>query len=255
MKHEIDDLIAVYISWLKDNTQTKEVGSQWVEITTPYLDRHNDFLQIYVKKDANNYLLTDDGYIINDLIASGCPIESQKRQELLMMTARGFGVSVNETNLSVKASANDFSLKKHSLIQAMMAINDLFFTVSPIVTSLFFEDVEKWLKQSEIRFSSKVQFSGKSGYSHLFDFIIPESKTQPERIIQTLNNPKKDSAENLVFKWIDTREFRHPNTKLYALLNNSEVAIQPNVLEALRMYDTTPIIWTERDKYLQELAA
>ena len=33
--------------WLKDKTTLREVDGEWVEITTPYLDRHNDALQIY----------------------------------------------------------------------------------------------------------------------------------------------------------------------------------------------------------------
>ena len=255
MKEEIDSLVNNYIAWLHDKTQTKQINEKWVEITTPYLDRHNDFLQIYAKKDDDTYLLTDDGYILNDLSASGCSLDSQKRKDLLMMTARGFGISVDGSQLFVRASSSDFSIKKHSLLQAMLAINDIFFTASPLVASLFFEDVEKWLKHSDARFSSKVLFSGKSGYNHMFDFLIPESKTYPERIIQTLSNPKKDTAENLVFKWIDTRESRQPNTKLYALLNDTETSVQSNVIEALRKYETIPILWTKRHNFIAELVA
>ena len=46
------------------------------------------------------------------------------------------------------ASENNFSLRKHSLIQAMLAVNDLFYLASPIITSLFREDVEAWLNSS-----------------------------------------------------------------------------------------------------------
>ncbi len=255
MKDEIDSLVNAYISWLRDKTQTKQINDRWVEITTPYLDRHNDYLQIYAKKDGDSFQLTDDGYILNDLSASGCPVDSQKRKDLLMMTARGFGITVDGSQLIVTSSVADFSIKKHSLLQAMLSINDLFFTASPLVASLFFEDVEKWLRHSEARFTSKVQFSGKSGYNHMFDFLIPESKTYPERIIQTLSNPKKDSAENLVFKWIDTRESRQPNTKLYALLNDTDTNVHNSVIEALRKYDTIPILWTKRNDFLEELVA
>ena len=71
IKSETSKLIDDYLFWLKDKTALREVGEKWVEITTPHLDRHNDCLQIYVKKDDKGYLLTDDGYIISDLKMSG----------------------------------------------------------------------------------------------------------------------------------------------------------------------------------------
>ena len=85
-KKEIDALIDNYFKWLKDNTSTRLINDTWSEITTPYLDRHNDCLQIYAKKENNTIVLTDDGYIINDLISSGCALDSQRRKEILNTT-------------------------------------------------------------------------------------------------------------------------------------------------------------------------
>ena len=55
----------------------------WVEITTLYLDRHNDYLQIYAKRQNGGYILTDDGYVLEDLQQLGCKLENSKRQALL----------------------------------------------------------------------------------------------------------------------------------------------------------------------------
>ena len=43
---EIEKLLNDYRAWLKDRTTLREINGTWVEITTPYLDRHNDALQI-----------------------------------------------------------------------------------------------------------------------------------------------------------------------------------------------------------------
>ena len=102
-------------------------SSSWVEITTPYLDRHNDYLQIYVKKTNGGFLLTDDGYIIDDLKQSGCKLDSYKRQELLQMTLNGFGVKKDGNELQVHTSAESFASCKHNLLQAMLAVNDMFY--------------------------------------------------------------------------------------------------------------------------------
>jgi len=75
IKDEIETLLDNYYRWLKDQTIVKAIGSEWVEITTPHLDRHNDCLQIYVRKEGSHFVLTDDSYIINDLLASDCSLE------------------------------------------------------------------------------------------------------------------------------------------------------------------------------------
>ena len=255
MIEEIRQLIEEYTRWLKDKTVLREVNNKWVKITTPHLDRHNDCLQLYTRKEANGYLLTDDGYIINDLLNTGCALDTPKRQELLKLTLAGFGVQLDGEEMLIKATPDNFSLKKHNIIQAMLAVNDLFYLASPMVTSLFFEDVTAWLDLAEIRYSPKIKFTGKTGYDHMFDFVIPKSKVKPERIIQTLNSPKKDSAEALVFKWLDTKETRPEQSILYAFLNNANVVVSQAVIDALRNYEAEPVLWTERESVREQLAA
>ena len=126
MIKDIQNLIDDYHVWVKDKTVLNQID-QWIEITTPYLDRHNDYLQIYVKKTNGRFLLTDDGYIIDDLKQSGYKLDSQKNQELLQMTLNGFGVKKNGNELQVHASAESFALRKHNLVQAMLAVNDMFY--------------------------------------------------------------------------------------------------------------------------------
>ena len=123
---QIESLVKQYSDWLKDKTILRSIDDQWVQITTPFLDRHNDCLQIYAKREREGFLLTDDGYIINDLINSGCDLKSHKRPELLKITLNGFGVHLEGDQLIIYSSSDDFSLKKHNLIQAMLAVNDLF---------------------------------------------------------------------------------------------------------------------------------
>jgi hypothetical protein len=43
------------------------------------------------------------------------------------MTLSGFGVKLRDEALEVQSTADTFPLKKHSLVQAMLAVNDLFY--------------------------------------------------------------------------------------------------------------------------------
>jgi hypothetical protein len=254
MMHEIQRLMDAYHAWLKDKSALRQID-QWVEITTPYLDRHNDYVQIYAKRSNGGFLLTDDSYTIDDLEQSGCKLESRKRQDLLRMTLNGFGVQLDGKALQVHASADNFALRKHNLVQAMLAVNDMFYLAVPLVASLFYEDVVAWLDVHDIRYTPKVKFTGKTGYDHLFDFVIPKSRRQPERIIQTINRPNRDTAQAVVLSWIDTKEIRSADSRAYALLNDAEQVVSPNVLDALKSYDVQPVPWSQRESVREELAA
>jgi hypothetical protein len=149
---EIEKLLNEYRAWLRDKTTLRELNGEWVEITTPYIDRHNDALQIYVRAEDGGFILTDDRYTVHDLEASGCNLHTDKRQDLLKMTLNGFGVKLQDEALEVHATVENFPFRKHSLIQAMLAVNDLFYLAKPVVESLFFEDVIAWLEANEIRY-------------------------------------------------------------------------------------------------------
>lgn len=254
MIQDIQRLLDTYYAWLKDRTALRQIAD-WVEITTPYLDRHNDYFQIYAKRANGVYLLTDDGYTIDDLENSGCKLQSPKRQELLKMTLNGFGVQLQGNRLEVHASPENFALRKHNLVQAMLAVNDMFYLAVPMVASLFYEDVVAWLDLHDIRYTPKVKFTGKTGYDHLFDFVIPKSKRQSERIVQTINRPNRDTAQAVVLAWVDTKEVRASDSQAFALLNDSEQPVSSAVIDALRNYDVRPVPWSQRETVREELAA
>ncbi len=146
-------------------------------------------------------------------------------------------------------------MRKHNLIQAMLAVNDLFYLAKPVVESLFFEDVIAWLEANEIRYTPKVKFTGISGFDHLFDFVIPKSRRQPERIVQAINRPTRDNAEAFIYAWSDTREVRPPESKAYAVLNDVEQQISGGVIDAFRNYQIHAVPWSSRGQVATELAA
>jgi hypothetical protein len=95
-----------------------------VEITTPSLDRHNDLIQIYAKRENGHCILSDDGYTLQDLARSGCNLDTPKRQELLRMTLNGFGVQRRDDVLEVIATEENFPLKKHRIPPALISLRD-----------------------------------------------------------------------------------------------------------------------------------
>lgn len=254
MIDEIQRLSDTYQKWLSEKTALREVD-EWVEITTPFLDRHNDHMQMYAKSFDGGFILTDDGYTIDDLEMSGCKLNTPKRRDLLQMTLNGFGVSLNKTELQVTATSQNFARQKHKLLQAMLAVDDLFYLARSFTTSLFYEDVVDWLELSEIRYVDNVKFTGKTGYDHHYDFVIPHSITEPDRVLLSISDPNRSNASKTVFAWEDTRNARSREARAYAILNDSVSSVTSDVLDAFRNYDVRPVPWSARDSVREELAA
>ena len=254
---DIATLVDRYQAWLKDRTALKQVNG-WTEITTPFLDRHNDYVQIYAKREDGGLVLSDDGHTLNDLLASGCALDSPRRQAILQTTLNGFGVKLDHSALVVRATADNFPLRKHNLIQAMLAVNDMFWLASPITRGLFLEDVAAWLDLNDVRYLPRVKLSGASGFDHIFDFAIPKSRRSLERLLRAIGNPTRERAESFAFAWVDTAEARKQRDLepvAYAILNDEERPIPPTVNEALEAYGIRPVPWSAREDARDALLA
>lgn len=251
---EMPDMIEAYWAWLKSNTTLQRAGD-WAEITTPYLDRSNDHLQIYVKPEGAGLILTDLGNTIQELRMSGCDIATPRRQELLAVTLNGFGVEIEGDDLVVRGDRGSFPVNKHRLLQAMLEVDDLFFTSRSTVASLFFEDVDTWLRDSKIRYLRHYRLKGLSKLDHHFDFVVPASSDSPMRVIQAVNNPSKESVKRIAFSWIDTENYREPGAKAYAILNDDDRVVGDEIIEGLRNYDINPVLWSAKGQVARELAA
>ena len=248
-------LIKSYTDWLASKTSFADMEGIY-EITTPFLDRHNDKLQIYLSENDGLFRLTDDGYIIADLISSGCAINTDSRKRYLEMILQGFGIHTNQdSELYVHTTASDFPKKKHKLIQAILAVNDMFALSKHRVANLFIEDVGKYLDENDIRYSPAVDFVGKTGLSHKFDYVIPKSSKQPERLIRAINKPSRDSATTLLFAWTDTKDVRPANAKAFAIINDEDSDSVGTFINYLTPYGVTPIRWSERERFTNELSA
>jgi hypothetical protein len=255
MKTEYVQLVDSYHDWLRSRTQLNDIDGV-CEITTPFMDRHNDRIQIYVEPlKSGGFQLHDDGYTVADLRMAGCALTTNHRKQMLDVILKGYGVGEANDVLTVEATRDSFPQRKHALLQAILTVNDMFMTSKHQVARFFLEDVVHFLEEHSIRFISDVTFQGKSGFNHRFDFAIPRSRQTPERILRAINNPNKDSATNLLFAWTDTREIRPRDSQVYAILNDVERALNADVLNAFHHYDVRTILWSEREAYANVLAA
>ena len=224
---------------------TFEKVGEYYEITTPYLDSANDYLQIYVRQDGDELYFTDDSATINNLKMSGFQLTAARKKHLQRILNQ-YGVKLNGDELIAKAPANSFAQKKHLFIQAMLRIDDMFMISKSKVASFFLDDIQEFFDEKEIYYSDNVQFTGISGFAHNYDFLLQRSRTKPERLCQAVNNPNKSSMGNILFAWNDTKPARKNGSQLIVILNDQN-NIAKGVEDAFLNYDAKVIKWSERD--------
>ena len=242
---DIQALIDDYAAWLKSEITFEKIG-EYYEITTPYLDNANDYLQIYVRQDGNDIYFTDDSATIQGLKMGGFRF-TKNRKEALQRILNQYGVKQKGDELTATASIKGFAQKKHLFIQAMLRIDDMFEISKSKVAPLFLDDIQAFFEEKEIYYSDNVQFTGVSGFSHSYDFLLQRAKTKPERLCQAINNPNRSNMGNVLFAWNDTKPSRKKDSELIVILNDQK-SIARGIEDAFINYDAKVILWSERNK-------
>lgn len=240
----IESLLNNYIDWLKDNISFEKYG-QYYEITAPFLDASNDYLQLYVKMDGNDIYFTDDGATISGLELNGMSM-TPKRKKQLKLIASQFGVNIQNNELVMKCSPLKFPERKHMFVQAMLRIGDMYLTSQSKTASFFLDDVINFFNEKEIYCTENVSFSGKTGYNHVYDFLFQRSKAKSERLCNAISNPSKTNVNNSLFSWLDTKETRPKGSKFILLLND-ENKIGSDIISSAENYEVSVVKWSERN--------
>jgi hypothetical protein len=258
-KEEVDILVKEYRNFLVQEITTRQEGD-FVAISTPFLDRKNDYIKVYVSHSPNNpamLLITDDGNTISDLEISGCEINTSKRREILGQILNGHGISFDEKTkaLSVLTTVQDFPIKKHLFLQGILAVNDMYNLSSQYIVSIFKEDVENWFDRNNVMYVSNVQINGK-GFPHTMDFMFPKTQTRKERALKLVNNPTTDHIKNMIFTYLDASEI-FLSKDFYVLINDENKNSTNKALEILSKYNNAinPLLWSERENNISQFRA
>ena len=254
---DIQKMINDYTAWLKEEISTATFG-EYVELTTPYLDRFNDYLQIYAKQSPDGTItLSDDGYIIGGLISSGMTFrKNSNRQKMLEKIATKYNVAIVNEDIVTKATAYNFPQKKHMMVQAMLAIDDLFAVSPEGVKELFLEDIETYFVANGIYYSSDFSLLGKTGTIYTYDFHLQRTKEKPERFCRGFNKLNISKRDLTLFNWMDTQEKRGDSSELI-IIYNDENSVPDDVLTGFFNYGikTVPFSKRQEQNYIQLFAA
>ncbi len=248
----IDTAIDNYYTFLKENTEVlQDSQTGWFVISTPFVGLFNDTVEIFCKENDGVITLSDDKQTIHNIELVGVPIQrSAKRKEIVQRILLNYGIRLEDGELLVEANLKNFPQKKHNLLSAIIEISDMYMLSKQTITSVFKEDVKKYLDEQDIIYTPQFISKGSMGIEFNFDFQI--ARRDREIVINTFNSLNVANLSKFILGWDDIKETRERITQKkligLAVVNNDDKEIKEEYLEALRIKGTDYILWTERHK-------
>lgn len=253
-------LIKSYLRWFEESCSEEEIDDSLSELTLPYLDQHNDFLQLYVHRNTEDVTITDDGYVFRELSQCGCDLtrkSKNKRREMAEVILRSQGINptaIDDKQILVRASEAEVPAKIHAAFMSMLGLSGLA-SVSPSnVETIFKEDVSTWMTSHKVPFEPEIVLEGKSKNEFNFDFMIPGRGVSPTKIVQTFDRPDSVHIESHIYRSIDVREVATEPLQFVAILSPNTRS-NKKALRNLMAHNIDPWEWKNRDQLLTRLMA
>lgn len=244
----IDNLKELYDDWV--NSSIKFVQSEnFIEIQTPFVDMHHDYIHLILINNGNKYTISDDGSVLNELEMLGVNVtNTKKRKKYFERKLKVFGVKYNPGTGELYISFDNLSeypKKQHNLIQCMIQISDMLLTSRNSVSNIFTDDIKRFFDIEDIIYISDLGFNGQSGNQQTFDFVIPHRKEKKEKIIKAVNKPTSQNYTNTVFPFIDIGEVRD-DSEYFVLANDGKQNISDKFITSLENWNVTVLAWSDK---------
>ena len=102
------------------------------------------------------------------------------------------------------------------------------------------------------RCAKDVKLTGKSGFYHNIDFLIPASKSKPERLVKAINNVKKGNILSSIMAFSDINQVRETATRNFVIYNDLEKDVSNDVIGALDNYGILSVPWSKKEQWMGE---
>lgn len=247
---EINSIVNEYLKWIKENTKIKNKNGIDV-ITTPFALSNNDLIDIIVKKNNNEIILSDDGETLFNLEISGVNIV--KRKEIFEKFLRSYGLNkTSEDEIIKKSSYQNIGRDINDFIQGILSIDDMFLTSSNNVKHFFKEDVALFFEKNDFYPSPDIKLVGKNNLEYNIDYIINRTKNKKEKLIRVINSNNKDKIISAIFAFEDLEE---RNSENIIIFNNTERKLSNELEEVLKKKKIEVLNWTQKEKWIKEMIA
>lgn len=251
----IDQLKNEYINWLNKEIKLEKFD-HFIEITTPFVDMHHDSISLFLVTQTNDYKLTDDGYLINELEALDIDIKNNaRRRKYLKQTLKIFGISYNKDNNELYVEFDNikkFPDIQHRLTQCVIRVSDMMMTSFNRVLGFFTEDIANYFLDNDVGYNENVGFVGKTGQNQIFDFVLPRKRNVKPKLIQAINDPKTNAYKSPLVSFFDVQNSKADHDFI-VLTNDVTNKVSEKFTEALTNHGINVLPWSKRNVWIDIL--
>lgn len=243
-----DSMINDYSRWLHAKPASiYDSKTGWTSISTPFLGLHNDLLELYIKVDADNIHLSDDGQTIWNAETTGLNMNEPEQKRFLDIVLSKYGVSMNDDGvLDVTVEKEKFEQGKYSLLMAMFAINDM----TSQGSSIFQKNVKKLMMDKNINAIPQIQIKGRSGIDFTFDYIV--SRPKEEFLVQAVGNLDKNNLATFILGMEEVKDYRRfisdKDIRGLLIVNDLEKTVHKELLQALSNRKLDYVLWSKKEE-------
>lgn len=104
-----------------------ESTDKYVKFTTAFLDRHRDYIVLYLIKNGDSFQLTDDGFLFMDLAISGYDIKNSNKFNILLR--KKYNTYIKDKQLFIRVKNNESNIGFKNLLkdiaESMLCIEEI----------------------------------------------------------------------------------------------------------------------------------
>lgn len=213
---------------------------RYVRIRTPYLYPDGDNIDLFCEQDGDIVTISDLGETSRWLrMQTVSPRRSPKQKALIEDVCLTHGVEFYRGMLLARSRPGD-SLAAVALrvAQSALRVSDLWFTFRSRAVESVVDEVTDFLRERAFQFDRGEKLTGRSGKVWTPDFHVRSLRRSS--LVYVLSTGSKSAARTIV---------NHVHTAWYDL---NHLAVGPEALKFVSLFDDTADIWSDEDFRLAE---
>ena len=143
-----DEILLDFKKKVCDKISLKQQGKNRYMVITPFLFEDGDMFKIILKREGDDWYLTDEGHTLMHLSYEEVDVDSGRRKEFFSQALSRNFLKYDEGEIKSIIENSDYGDTLYSFVQGLMKVVDLEYLSQERVRSLFFEDLRKLLEES-----------------------------------------------------------------------------------------------------------
>lgn len=228
-------------------------------LETPFYLPDNTRLGVHLVDQADGtFEITDYGETFDGLFTRGVTVGPEDKR--LVTISQRFGVEIGGGEISKTSGLDTLNDAIDAVVHAMLDMAYLIYTRRSRAVSNFEAEFEHFLIGHERSYDKRVEVVGQTD-THIFDYRL--SGRRAPKLVETLSTTSRkgswEQARLTSFKVFDTKRVTGDDFEFVCLVDDrtadQQDAVTDRALHALRVYLDSVVLWSERNKVEELLAA